>query len=259
MTLFASEQYIAGTVAAVGLAFILWKYFRFTQAELKGSSKKRYAFLEKEAGFEKYLMELVSCAIKIDRENTDSEFNYIHAALSKHFDPDKVTRMMKWLKKSLDLSIDYRQACKVVAYGFPLASKVQLLHLLLGIVTADGYLATREYELIKDMARQMRIPFRTFESVLAMFRFVREGEKKKRTYTKRRSGFRTSLSEAYIILGLSESASDKAVKRAYRKLAVLHHPDKVMHMGKDFQKAAKEKFQKIQEAYEVVKKSRGMN
>ena len=41
-------------------------------------------------------------------------------------------------------------------------------------------------------------------------------------------------------------------------MAVKHHPDKVVHLGEEFRKAAKEKFQKIQGAYHSIKKERGI-
>ena len=40
-------------------------------------------------------------------------------------------------------------------------------------------------------------------------------------------------------------------------MAVKHHPDKFSQLGEEQQLAAKEKFQKIQEAYETIKKERG--
>ena len=41
-------------------------------------------------------------------------------------------------------------------------------------------------------------------------------------------------------------------------MAVKYHPDKVSHLGEDFQNAAKEKFQKVNQAYEKVKKERNI-
>ena len=52
--------------------------------------------------------------------------------------------------------------------------------------------------------------------------------------------------------------TDEELKKAYRKMAVKHHPDKFNQSGEEQLKAAKEKFQKIQEAYEQIKKERGL-
>ena len=63
---------------------------------------------------------------------------------------------------------------------------------------------------------------------------------------------------AYKILGISKDASDEEVKKAYRRMAMKYHPDKVSYLGEDFQKTAKDKFQKVGEAYELIKKERNM-
>jgi DnaJ like chaperone protein len=41
-------------------------------------------------------------------------------------------------------------------------------------------------------------------------------------------------------------------------MAMKYHPDKVSHLGDDFQKAAHEKFQRVNKAYENIKKERGI-
>jgi len=51
----------------------------------------------------------------------------------------------------------------------------------------------------------------------------------------------------YEVLGASRSSTAEEIKKAYRKLAVQHHPDK--HKG---DKKAEEKFKEIGEAYEVL-------
>lgn len=65
---------------------------------------------------------------------------------------------------------------------------------------------------------------------------------------------RSSLKDAYAVLGISEEASMEEVKRAYRKLMSQYHPDKLMSQGlseAEMQKAT-EKVQKIREAYERI-------
>ena len=68
----------------------------------------------------------------------------------------------------------------------------------------------------------------------------------------------TQKRDYYEVLGVARAASEEEIKRAYRKLAVKFHPDKVSHLGEDIQKDAKEKFQKVQRAFENIKKQRGI-
>ena len=51
----------------------------------------------------------------------------------------------------------------------------------------------------------------------------------------------------YEVLGLQKGASENDIKRAYKRLASKHHPDK--NQGS---KEAEEKFKEINEAYEVL-------
>ena len=69
--------------------------------------------------------------------------------------------------------------------------------------------------------------------------------------------FYKDAANAYKVLGITKENTNDEVKKAYRKMAVKHHPDKFSQLGEEQQLAAKEKFQKIQEAYETIKKERG--
>ena len=58
--------------------------------------------------------------------------------------------------------------------------------------------------------------------------------------------------DPYEILGVSRKASKEEIKSAYRKQAQRYHPDRVSHLGEEFQALAKQKFQEIQKAYEIL-------
>jgi DnaJ like chaperone protein len=117
------------------------------------------------------------------------------------------------------------------------SSKLQLLHYLFGISSSDGQTKLNEVELIKQISGYMGVGASDFNSIKSMFY--------------------SDTHMAYSILGLQPNATNDEIKKAYRKMAVEYHPDKVSYLGEDIQNSAKEKFQKINEAYESLKKERG--
>ncbi len=60
--------------------------------------------------------------------------------------------------------------------------------------------------------------------------------------------------DPYTVLGLERGASKEEVKAARRKMAVQYHPDKVQHLGREFQALAHKKFVAIQKAYDTLMK-----
>jgi len=61
------------------------------------------------------------------------------------------------------------------------------------------------------------------------------------------------MKDPFEVLGIEKDASQEKIKEAYRKSAKKYHPDKVVHLGKEFQEIAEKRFKEIQEAYEKIK------
>ena len=112
-----------------------------------------------------------------------------------------------------------------------------MLDFLFRIAKADGQVSQTELEKLFEIAGFMRISKLDFNSIKAMFV--------------------TQTDSAYTILEVSKSANDSEIKKAYRNLVKKHHPDKVRNLGQAAEQAAKEKFQRIQKAYEDIKTERG--
>jgi DnaJ like chaperone protein len=117
--------------------------------------------------------------------------------------------------------------------------RLEMIHFLFGIAAADGSVSESENQVIQKISGYMRITDSDFQSIRAMF---------------------VSQTDAsYKILEIEPTSSDEDVKKAYRRMAMKYHPDKVSHLGDDFRKVAQEKFRKVQNAYDQIKKERGLN
>ena len=67
-----------------------------------------------------------------------------------------------------------------------------------------------------------------------------------------RAGEATANKDPYTVLGVDKNASQEDIKKAYRQLVNKYHPDKVAHLGDEFQKLADRRFKDIQEAYQLL-------
>ncbi len=54
------------------------------------------------------------------------------------------------------------------------------------------------------------------------------------------------------VLGLAPTATAREIRDAFHRLAIHYHPDKVHHLGEEFESMAKVKFQELKEAYEIL-------
>lgn len=185
------------------------------------------------------LLILSAAVMKADGKVMKSELNYVKTFLNKQFGPGKTAEFMRVLQELLKKDISTRNVCMQIRYNMQHPLRLQLLHFLFGIAKADGYVDKKEVDTIHSISSYMGISAKDFESIKAMFW--------------------KDTDSAFKILEIDKSASDSEVKKAYRKMAIKYHPDKVSQLGEDVQKAAKEKFQSVQEAYEQIKKERGIS
>lgn len=207
--------------------------------------------------FPHYLMGLVSVIITADGNVLKSELNYVKRFLNKNFSPQKAIVYLSLLNKYSKKKISTTKICKELNDELNVSSKVQLMHFLIGAAIADRLLSQNETRIIQNIARELRIPPTTIRSILAMYSYESESSQKQQTQQKRVKRSRLTLATAYDILEISSSVTDQEVKKSYRKLVRLYHPDKVIKMGEEFRQGAEEKFLKVQESYELIKSRRG--
>ncbi len=67
-----------------------------------------------------------------------------------------------------------------------------------------------------------------------------------------RPGDAAAARDPYTVLGVDKNTSQEDIKKAYRQLVNKYHPDKVAHLGDEFQKLAYKRFKEIQQAYQIL-------
>ena len=187
-------------------------------------------------GFAMTLLVLLAAVMKADGKVTKSELNYVREYFNKSFGLDAANETILLLKDLLKQDIPVDDVCRQIKQNLDYSSKLQLLHLLFNIADADGEIHPNELKIISTISNNIGLSQKDYQSILAMFY--------------------DDIDSAYDILEINKNASNNEIKTAYRKMAIKYHPDKVSYLGKDFQKIANEKFQKVNEAYQKIKKER---
>lgn len=147
---------------------------------------------------------------------------------------------------------------RAVCGGHPNLVQLLLVYLV-NVAMADGRLDVAEERVLRQVADGLGIASFAFEQLLRMIKAqnaFRGGYGAEQGYGAKSES--DTLAMAYQALGVSADASDKEVKKAYRKLMSEFHPDKLIGQGvpDDMVQAATERSQEIQRAYDVIKRAR---
>jgi DnaJ like chaperone protein len=226
---------VGGPIGAI-FGFIIGSVIDDNTAEVQQVRTTGYSGQTTSGGYIMSLLVLIAAVMKADGKVLKSELDYVKKFMMANFEPASAQEAVKMLRDLLKQTIPVNEVCRQIKQNMNYSARLQLLHFLFGIAQADGQVDDNERRLIENISNKMGISINDYKSIQAMF--VKD------------------INADFKILEIDPSASNDELKKAYRRMAMKYHPDKVSHLGDDIQKAAKDKFQKVNQAYQNIKKKR---
>ena len=188
--------------------------------------------------FEINLLALASLVIKADGKVTQNELDFVRRYFISAYGKNRANEVFKIFNQNVkNKGISVSKISRLFNLALNYESRLQVIHFLFGIAKADGNISDLEIKKLLEFSNLFKLSYADFLSIKAMF--VQESD------------------NAYKILEVDKTATNDEIKKSYRDLAKKHHPDKVQHLGDAYVKAAQDKFQQIQKAYQNIKNERG--
>jgi DnaJ like chaperone protein len=224
---------LGGPIGGI-LGFTLGGIFTNATAAENSNSTSRQA---QPGDFAAALIILSAAVMKADGKIMRSELDFVKGFLVKNFGKQQAEQLTTLLRDVLKQPIDLKAIAQQVRFHMEHPKRLLLLQYLYGIAKSDGQIHTSEIEVIRRISAYLGISEKDRASIEELFYRVK--------------------TNPYTLLEIEETATDTEVKRAYRRLAIKFHPDKVGDLGEQHKEAASERFIAIQAAYEQIKSERG--
>lgn len=213
------------------LGFMIGGFVEFIS---KNSFKIRTsAYAIRPETFQLNLLALSALIIKADGKVQQKELDFVRSFFIGQYGKERADSIFKTFNTEIKRETQHLdQLTQVFVQQTAYETRLQILHFLFGIASADGHISDVELQKISQVATGMRLRLPDFESIKAMFI--------------------KNTDNAYKILEVEPNASSNEIKRAYRNMAKKYHPDKLSGQDPAMIKGAEEKFREVQKAYETL-------
>jgi DnaJ like chaperone protein len=239
-----------GTLIYTGLAGVLifialfWGFTYWVQKKVatyeqsQSESHNRFVWL---------LVHVLMHTAKIDGRITKDEIQTIHRFFQNnlHYNQTKMLWVKEIIKEATGSSPSLESLLEEFKTTFAYEPRLILLELVFQILYTKQDVPEDELQIARRIAAFLEISSYDQRTIEAKYKY---GQQYSTTPSQ------DSVARYYATLGLEKGADMDKIKKAYRKLSMKYHPDKVGHLGDEFQKIAETKMKEINAAYDYFKK-----
>ena len=163
-----------------------------------------------------------------------------------HYDQTK----MYWVKELINQAVESTESMETLLQEFRSTFKYEPRLILLELVYQVLYTKTQvpdaELQMARNIADYLQITDYDKRTIEAKYKYGQQQQT---------AGHSSNADHYYAVLGLNPGADNEMIKKAYRKLSMKYHPDKVNHLGEEFRSVAEEKMKEINAAYDFFTKT----
>jgi len=239
-----------GTLLYTGIAgimLLLALFFGFTYWMQKKVATYEQSQSESHNRFVWLLVNILMHTAKIDGRITKDEIQTIHRFFqyNLHYNQTKMLWVKEIIKEATSSSPSLDSLLEEFKATFAYEPRLILLELVFQILYTKQDVPENELLIAHRIAAYLEISAYDQRTIEAKYKYGRG-------YSTTPS--RDAVGQYYATLGLKKGASKEEIKKAYRKLSMKYHPDKVGHLGDEFRKVAEEKMKEINAAHDYFKK-----
>jgi DnaJ like chaperone protein len=234
--------FLAGGPVGGIVGFLIGMYVEYISKDNENSSEAGGEFVKTENGsqpndFGMALLILIAAIMNADGTAMKSELDLVKRMLVRTYGEARAQQMLLILRELIKQKQDVSIVCRQIRLRMVYSQRLELMHVLFRISRADNDINAQEIQMLSYIAVQLGITTPDFMSLRAMFI--------------------TTPDSDYKILDVSPGAEEDEVKKAYRKMAMRFHPDRLQGLSENEKKAAQEKFLRVKKAYDAIKARKG--
>lgn len=197
--------------------------------------------------FVSLLVQILMHIARIDGQVTRDEVQTIQRFFQHnlHYSQTQMMWVKELIKEATGSTISLESLLTEFKTTFAYEPRLILLELVYQILYTKATVSEHELRIARNIANFLDISVYDQRTIEARYQY------RSREATTRKADM---AAQYYAVLGLEAGASEEEIKKAYRKLSMQYHPDKVRHLGEEFHKVAEEKMKEINIAYDFFKK-----